>query len=488
MGNILIKNADHIYPFDAKKTYLHNTDIYIENNRIAAIGKNLLLNQSDKVIDGAGKLALPGLINTHHHFYQNVTRNVPITQKGGLLRWLLFSYGAWADIDEEAVYAAARLSAAELLLTGCTTTMDFMYFFPYGRKNLMDQEFRALKELGMRFHGYRGCMPVMEGNLPEAIKQVLGMDHTALLEDREEILQACAETFKKHHDAGEFAMSRVGVGPTTTVFEMKPLMQDLKILANKYGGLCHTHLHPRPDEYEKCHRLYHCTPHEWLEYIGWFDSATSIAHATQHRQSDIRILARTGVAVTHSPSCHMRLGYPMAPIPAMVKAGVTIGIGVDGGASNDSGDMFAELRNTMYVHRIKNMHDNIDFQDWFGPQDVFSMATNGGAKVLKRDDIGSLEVGKGADIILVDMNQIAYGGALADPLGALVYCGYNHLVHTSIINGRVVVENSRLITGDEQHIISDANRVAKRILDHVKKRTGIDYYQAYIPQNDRGFE
>ena len=304
----------------------------------------------------------------------------------------------------------------------------------------MDQEFQALKELGMRFHGYRGCMPVMEGNLPDEIQRVLGLDTTLLVENTDKILQVCEETFYKYHDNKEFAMSRVGVGPTTTVFEMKEFMQDLKELANKYGGLCHTHLHPRPDELEKCQMLYECTPHEWLEEIGWFDSATSIAHATEHTEEDIKILARTGVSVTHSPSCHMRLGYPVAPIPQMVKAGITVGIGVDGGSSNDSGDMLAELRNTMYVHRIRNVHKNVSFQDWFSPEDVFLMATNGGAKLLNREDIGSLEVGKAADIILINMNQVAYASAMSDPLGALVYCGCNHIVDTSIINGKIVVK------------------------------------------------
>ena len=187
------------------------------------------------------------------------------------------------------------------------------------------------------------------------------------------------------------------------------------------------------------------------------------------------MIAENGVSVTHSPSCHMRLGYPVAPIPACVEAGVNVTIGVDGGSSNDSGDMLAELRNTLYVHRIQGVHQNFGPEKWFGPEEVFEMATNNGAKLLQRDDIGSIEVGKMADVILIDMNQIAYGSAMSDPLGALVYCGCNHRVDTSIVNGRIVVEGGVLTSACESDIVQEANRITRKSLKKVKKRTGIDY-------------
>lgn len=470
----LIRGISDLYTFQERKTHLHDVDILIEGNRIAAVGIGLPADGVERVIDGAGKLALPGLINTHHHFYQNVTRNVPVMQKGDLLRWLLLSYGIWADLDEEDVYAAARLSAAELLLTGVTTSMDFMYFFPKGRANLMDTEFRAVGEMGLRFHGFRGCMPVMEGDLPIKVA-MLGIDPKELVENRDTIMTACSNTFSKFHDTTYGAMTRVGVGPTTVPFDMPGLLGDLTELAAKHGGLLHTHLHPRPDEREKCLALHGTTPHRYLEEIGWFSPRVSLAHVTQHDQEEIAVLARNGVSVTHSPSCHMRLGYPVAPVPECMQAGVNVGLGVDGGSSNDSGDMLAELRTAMYVHRIRGAHDNFGQKEWFGPEDVFTMATNNGAKLLGRDDIGRIEVGKMADIILIDMNRVAYASAMADPLGALVYCGFEHRVDTSIVNGRVVVEAGRLTTACEDDIVREANRTTSKLLDAAYKRTGIDY-------------
>jgi len=449
-------------------------DILIEGNRIAAIGVGLPLDGTERVIDGTGKLALPGLINTHHHFYQNITRNVPVMQKGDLLRWLLFSYGIWADLDEEDVYAAARLSAAELLLTGVTTSMDFMYFFPKGRTNLMDAEFKAVGEIGLRFHGFRGCMPVMEGDIPSKIA-LLGIDPKELVESRDTIMTACSDTFSKFHDSTYGSMTRVGLGPTTVPFDMPDLLNDLNELATKQDGLIHLHLHPRPDERKKCLALHGTTPHRYLEEIGWLSPRVSLAHVTQHTLEDITILAKNGVSITHSPSCHMRLGYPVAPIPECIQAGVNVGLGVDGGSSNDSGDMLAELRAAMYVHRIQGTHENYSQEDWLGPEDVFTLATNNGAKLLARDDIGRIEVGRMADVVLVNMNQIAYASAMADPLGALVYCGFDHRVDTSIVNGKVVVDAGRLTTAREDDIVRESNRVTSKLLDAAHKRTGIDY-------------
>ena len=475
MMRTIIKNLSDLYTFDQAMRHLQDVDLVMEDNRITKIGKDVIPSDGDRVISGVGKLGIPGLINTHHHFYQNITRNVPIMQKGGLLRWLLFSYGAWADLDEEDVDAAARLSAAELLLTGVTTSMDFMYFFPKGRSRLMDAEFQAVRDLGLRFHGYRGCMPVMEGDLPRQLRQVLGLDSRELVEDADTILTACEDTFSRFHDNSFGAMTRVGVGPTTVPFAMPQLLRDLREMADRWNGLMHTHLHPRPDEEEKCRAQYGTTPHRLLEDMGWFSPRLSLAHITRHGAEEIEILRRNGVSVTHSPSCHMRLGYPVAPIPQCVEAGVNVAIGVDGGSSNDSGDMLAELRNTLYVHRISGVHQDFGPEKWFGPQEVFRMATNNGAKLLQREDIGSVEEGKLADLVLVNMNQIGYGSAMADPLGALVYCGCSHRVDTTIVNGRVVVEDGRLISGSESDIVAQANRVTGKILKRVKQETGIDY-------------
>lgn len=474
MEKLLIKNIDYIYCMDEEDRIFQNADIYIKANQIEKLGKALCCEEGTRIIDGRGKIAFPGFVNAHHHFYQNITRNVPIMQKGYLLDWLMYSYAAWEFIGEEEIRAAARLSAAELLLTGVTTSMDFMYFFPCGQHRLMDTEFEAVAELGLRFHGFRGCMPVMEGALPKKL-YAMDIDSENLIEKESDILDDCARMFDKYHDNSEYAMTRVGVGPTTIVLENPEFMMALKKMADEKGGLLHTHLHPRPDEMEKCAKLYGCTPNEWLQRIGWLDRNVSVAHISRHTEADLKILAECRTSATQSPSCHMRLGYPVAPAPEAVKAGVNVALGVDGGASNDSGDMLGELRGMLYVHRIQGAHKEYEPKDWFNAKDVFGMATANGAKLLNRNDIGELAPKKAADIVLFPIRTIAYAGGMADPRGALLYCGNQHIADTTIVNGKVVVEEGRLVNADENEIIQDADRAAAHILDKVQEKTGIDY-------------
>ncbi|OGP93636.1 MAG: hypothetical protein A2156_15795 [Deltaproteobacteria bacterium RBG_16_48_10] len=469
--SILIRNAYRIYTFDDSNREFEKGYVYVDGKVISAVGSGDTGHlKADEVVDASGKLVLPGLINVHHHFYQNLTRNVPAVQKCDLLTWLRYLYAVWTGIDEEAIYYGALVAMGELLLTGCTTTTDFLYLFPKGQRNLIDYEFKAAAELGIRFHGFRGCMPTMEGNLAQELAQDQSVDPSQLIESEDQILAACEEAFNRHHDPKAFAMNRVGVGPTAVTYDRTSLMKDLKKLSSDRDGLCQTHLHPRLDEIEICERLHHCTPLEFLEGMGWLDGQTSIAHATRHTARDIEILTRNGARVTHSPSCHMRLGYPVAPVPEMLSRGIVVGIGVDGGASNDSGDMLGELRTAMMVHRINGVHKDLEIKDWLRPQDVFHMATKNGARILNRNDIGSLEVGKGADIILIDISGIPYAGGLHDPLGALVYCGCNHIIDTSIINGQFVVRNGRLARTSQESIASKANEISSRLLSKASRK------------------
>lgn len=475
---ILIKNAYRIYTFDKNDSEYRQGSILINGNKIEEIGniQSNRLNNPDQVIDASGMVVLPGFINTHHHFYQNVTRNVPLVQKCNLLEWLMYLYTIWADIDEEAVYEASRLAISELLLTGCTTTADFSYLYPHGQANLMDFEIRAASELGIRFHAFRGCMPVMEADLAEKLEKKFSMDTRHLIEEKQKALDACDRLFSQFHDPSPYSMLRIGIGPTTVFYNDTGFMKQLKELSNKWKGLCHTHLHPRSDEIELCKSLHQAAPLEYLESIGWLDERTSIAHATNHSSRDIQILSRNRASVTHSPSCHMRLGYPVAPIPQMISANVTVGIGVDGGASNDTGNMLNEIRTTMLVHRIKGVHHNLNPGEWLGPREVFRMATVNGARLLNRDDIGSLAAGKAADLVLFNVLTIPYAGGLSDPLGALVYCGGSGYVDTSIINGEIVVRNGRLVKAAEDEIVSKANEVSFKLMEKAGKRTGINYF------------
>lgn len=476
---ILIKNAARIYTFDQQNTVYERGIVVTENNVITHVGPADPLIEAgqafDEIIDAEGCVVLPGMVNTHHHFYQNVTRNIPIVQKSSLLDWLMYLYTVWNEIDEEAIYEAARVAIGELLLTGCTTSTDFSYIYPREKPYLLDYVIKAAAEMGIRMHAFRGCMPVMESDLAYKLEKYFKVDTEKLIEDKDRALEISEHYFSKYHDQNDLAMLRIGTGPTTILINDPGFMTELKTLANKYNGLCHTHLHPREDEVVACREVNNCTPLEFLENIGWLDSATFLAHATRHTSKDIKILAANKTSVTHSPSCHMRLGYPVAPIPEMIANGVNVGIGVDGGASNDSGNMLGELRTTMMVHRIEGVHGDLKRKDWFGPADVFEMATTKGARLLNRDDIGMLESGKAADIIIYDISTIPYAGSLSDTLGALVYCGVSGIVHTSIINGKIVVKKGKLVTADEKEIASKANQVSEKLLKKAASKTGIDY-------------
>lgn len=463
--SILIKNAYHVYTFDESLREFENGYIYVEGNIISNIGSGTPDHlQADEVIDASGKVVLPGLINVHHHFFQQLTRNVPAVQKCSSLNWINYLYKIWSGIDEEVVYYASLVAIGELLLTGCTTTCDFLFLFPGKHRKLLDYEFQAATELGIRFHGFRGCASILRETIPQEKPECLSALPEQFIESEDEILLSCEGMFNRYHDSREYAMSRVGVGPTRIIYNRPSFMRELKELAAIHRGLCQTHIHPRPDEEERCKELHHCTTLEFLENIGWLDGFTSIVHTTRHTSKDIMVLARNKAAVVHCPSSNMRLGYPVAPILEMISKGVVAGIGVDGGSSNDTSDMLGELRTTMLVHRIKGLYKNFRIEDSLCPRDVFCMAIKNGARILNRNDIGSLEVNKAADIILIDITKIPYAGGLHDPLGALIYCGCNHIVDTSIINGKFVVKNSKLTQASEESIALKANEIATQLV------------------------
>lgn len=484
---ILIKDAYLCCTFDRANRRLPRAYVVVQGGKIEEVGASWQGAFDGEVIDALGKILLPGLINVHHHFYQNLTRNVPAVQKCTLLDWLKYLYAIWAGVDAEVAYFGALVSIAELLLTGCTTTSDFAYLNPAGTGDLLAEEVRAARELGIRFHPVRGCLPAMEGDLPREIRAELGVDVSPLIEPKDKVLEASWRAIRDFHDPSPFSMCRVALGPTTVVYDDPEFMKSLKTLAAENGCLVHVHLHPRADEVAYCRQRYGKRPLEFLESIGWLDEGTWIAHATEHTQEDIGVLARNGAGVTHSPSCHMRLGCKVAPIPQMLRAGINVGIGVDGGASNDSGDMLGELRVAMFVHRIQGVHADAGVDDWLGPEDVFRLATVGGARVLGWETLGTIESGKAADLVLFDLQQIGYAGALADPLGALVYCGYSHRADLTMVNGRILVRDGKLTGMSEKYIVQNANRVAARLLDQAQAATGIDFRRPVSGRGKRSY-
>jgi cytosine/adenosine deaminase-related metal-dependent hydrolase len=458
---ILIKNLDFIATFNDNEQVIKSGNILIDGREIRNIGPVSDLDlHLDEVIDGRGKIALPGFINTHHHFFQQLTRAVPAVHNTNVLEWLQYLYPVWGRMDEEAIYYASLLSCAELLLTGCTTTSDMAYFYPYGRTNLFDVEIKAASEIGIRFHPCRASMPFMEANLSKILEEQ-GIKSKQLTEEPDLILSECERVIKKYHQQEKFSMCRVAIGQTDKTYIQPEFMRQMADLARQSGVMLHTHLHPRLDEIALCKKMYNIEPIDFLEEHGWLEEDVWFAHATSFSPYYIEKVSKSKTGISHSPSSNMRLNYAFAPIPALIHAGVKVSVGVDGGSSNDSGDYLGELREVLLIHRIRGLHRE-PFNNALNtiPYDVLKLGTRGGADVLNRTDIGSLEVGKAADIALFNIDRIDFAGS-HDPLAALLFCGINHTVDTTIVNGKVVVRNSKLVLKDETEISRGANKAAK---------------------------
>jgi cytosine/adenosine deaminase-related metal-dependent hydrolase len=475
--SLLIRHATIIYPCRAKgEPPIVDGWLHAEGPAITGLGAEPCPHPgADEVIDARGKVVIPGLINTHHHFFQSVTRAVPSGQREWSLGWLRAMYPLWQELDAAAGQAAARVAAAELLLTGATTSVDFAYLYPDHRAELLDVEVAAVRELGLRLHVVRGCTPVLEGRIAEQLAGVPGFDRVRLVESAGEILTALDRGVAKYHDAGRFSMCRLAVGPTAVPYGDRDLLDRLVRLSDEAGLGRHTHLTSRPDDVQRCRDLYGCRPTEYLRSIGWLGERAWLAHCTMHTAEDIGVLAETGTGVAHCPSQNMRLGVPVGPIPEMREAGVRVGIGVDGAASNDGGTMFGELRLVLLVHRLAGTHADYPPERWMSPADVLWMATRDGAAILGRDDVGRLEPGCAADIVLVNLRQVGYAGGLHDPLGTMLMAGDSSLVDTTIVNGEVVVRDGILTRAHLEPIVEGANDAAAGMVERARRRTGLDF-------------
>jgi cytosine/adenosine deaminase-related metal-dependent hydrolase len=476
-GSLLIRRAGVIYPcVDWGEQPVLDGWLHAEGPAITGLGPEPCPHVgADLVIDARGKVVIPGLVNVHHHFFQSITRAVPSGQRAFALGWLRAMYPLWQELDPAAIRAASRVAAAELLLTGATTGADFAYLYPGGQSELLDVEIEAVRELGLRLHLIRGCTPVLEGMIEQELRSLPGFDKIKLVETSAGIMAACESAIAKFHDPSRFAMCRVGIGPTAVPYRDRSLLEALVRLSEEAGVGRHTHLSSCPDEVSRCQDLHGCRPTEFLRGLGWLGERCWLAHCTMHTDDDIRVLAETGTGVAHCPSQNMRLGVPAGPIPRMREAGVRVGIGVDGAASNDGGSMLGELRLALMIHRLAGVHADFGPGQWFTPRDVLWMATRDGAAILGRDDIGRLQAGCAADIVIIDLEQIGYGGGLHDPLGTLLMAGDTTIVDTTIVNGQVVVRNGRLTCASERRLIADANRVAAAMVTRAFQRTGLDF-------------
>ncbi|MBI4870006.1 MAG: 8-oxoguanine deaminase [Candidatus Riflebacteria bacterium] len=446
---ILIKNALLVATMDDARTTVPGGDVHLEGNRVVAVGRDLQVH-ADLVLDARDCVVLPGFVNCHHHMYQTLTRAIPAVQDEPLFGWLLYLYHVWKHFTPEAVETGALVGLGELLLTGCTTSADHYYVFPRSQPgDLLDRTIDAARTLGIRFHPTRGSMSLgkSKGGLPP--------DETTQTE--EEILADCERLVSRYHDPAPYSMCRIGLAPCSPFSVTAQLMRDTVTFARKRGLLCHTHLAETLDEERFCLEKFGKRPLAYMEELGWLGRDVWYAHAIHLNDEEIAKMAATGTGVGHCPTSNLRLGSGIAPIRQMMDAGVPVGLGVDGSASNDSSDMLGELRSCMLVHRIKSGVASMPARD------VFWLACRGGARVLGRDDVGSLEPGKAADVVLWDLSALGFAGAHHDPLAALLYAGDSHLARTVLVDGKVVVKDGHLVHADEKLLAEKANRIAREL-------------------------
>lgn len=417
------------------------------------------------VIDASHHAVVPGLINTHHHLYQTFQRNVPAVQDVELFDWLKTLYEIWREVTPEIVHVSALVGLGELLLSGCTTSTDHFYVFPRragGR--LVDEEIRAADDLGIRFHPTRGSMSrgVSQGGLPP----------DDVVQTPEEILKDSERVIQRYHDPARYSMCRVGLAPCSPFSVTTELLRDAVSLARQYGVQCHTHLAETLDEERYCLEMHKMRPLAYMESVGWTGPDIWFAHAVHLNDGEIRRMAETKTGVAHCPTSNLRLASGIAPVRKMLDAGVPVGLGVDGSASNDSSQMIAEARMAMLVHRVAAPSAGRPSGVSSMPAEAaLRMATRGGAAVLGRDDLGSLAPGKAADIALFDLRRIEFAGAMHDPLAALVFCAPVR-ADMVIVNGKVVVKGGRLTALDEGPLVDRANRLAGTMIRRASRRTG----------------
>lgn len=441
---LLIRNARVLVTMNEGREEIADGALYIRGKVIEQVGKTEDLPQeADEVIDASHHVVIPGLINTHHHMYQSLTRAIPSAQNGELFNWLTNLYPIWAGLTPEMIRVSTLTAMAELILSGCTTSSDHLYIYP--NQTRLDDSLEAAAQIGMRFHGARGAMSVgqSKGGLPP----------DRVVEEEPAILKDTQRLIETYHDSQRHAMQRIVVAPCSPFSVSRDLMREAADLARHYGVSLHTHLAENVNDIAYSREKFNMTPAEYAEDCGWVGHDVWHAHCVQLDEHGIDLFARTGTGVAHCPCSNMRLASGIAPIRKMLDAGVPVGLGVDGSASNDSAHMLGEVRQAMLLQRVG-----------FGPdamtaRQALEVATLGGAKVLNRDDIGALKPGMSADVVMFDTRQIAFAGALHDPVAALVFCTPAN-VNTSIINGRVIVREGQLTTIDLGAVLERHNHLS----------------------------
>ena len=444
MTDILIRNADVVVTMNPQRAELARGDVHIRDGAILALGQGLAAPGAE-VIDATGCVVTPGLVNTHHHLYQTLTRAVPGGQDALLFGWLKTLYPIWAQFGPEEMFTSAQVGLAELALSGCTMTSDHLYLYPNGAR--LDDTIAAAEELGLRFHPTRGAMSIGEsaGGLPP----------DSLVERESAILEDMIRVVDRFHDPRPGAMVRVGLAPCSPFSVGRELMRDAAILARDKGVMLHTHLAENDEDVAYSLARFGCRPGQYAEDLGWTGADVWHAHCVKLEGSEIELFSRSGTGVSHCPCSNCRLGSGIAPVREMRDAGVKLGLGVDGSASNDAGNLVAEARMAMLLQRVARGADAMSARE------ALEIATLGGAQVLGRGDLGSLEPGKRADLAVWDLRGVEAAGSW-DPVAALVLCGPSR-VKDLVVEGRQVVRDGQMVTLDLPRVLERQRNLAARL-------------------------
>ena len=460
MGTLLIKNADVLVTMDDQRREIPGGGLYIRDGFIQMVGTTSMLpKEADEILDLSGYIVLPGLINTHHHFYQTLTRVIPAAQNANLFNWLKTLYPIWARMTPQDIYLSTKTALVELAFSGCTTASDHLYIFPNGAR--LDDEIQAAKEIGLRLHASRGSMSLGEskGGLPP----------DEVVEDEDFILKDSQRLIEQYHDPKPGSMLQIVLAPCSPFSVTNNLMRSSASLAREYGIHLHTHLAETKDEESFCLDKFGSRPVGLMERLNWLGEDVWFAHSVHLNQDEINLYRESGSGVAHCPNSNMRLASGIAPIMEMLKTGVNVGLGVDGSASNDGSNLLEETRQALMAARVragllgasKSGGESIAIMT---ARQALEISTRGGAAVLNRPDLGSLEMGKCADFCAIKLNKLEYAGGLHDPVAALVFCAPVKVDYT-VVAGKFIVKEGELVTLDVHQQVENHNQAARRLVN-----------------------
>lgn len=464
MARILIQNIHTLVTMAEGEKPQSGVDLLLEGGKVADIGRNLRPEQGDdlQVLDGRWRVVYPGFINTHHHLYQTLTRNIPRVQNAKLFDWLVSLYEVWRELTPEAVEISTKVGLGELLLSGCTTTTDHLYLFPEIMKaDFIDVEIAAARQMGMRFHPTRGSM--------SRGRSCGGLPPDDLVQKPDEILRDSERLIDAYHDPEPFSMCRIVLAPCSPFSVTTELLEETAKLARAKKVFLHTHLCETKDEEDYCLETCGMRPLDYMEKAGWVGPDVWYAHGIYLSDEEIRRLAATGTGVAHCPGSNLRLGSGISRVPRLLEEGVRVGLAVDGSASNDASSMVREMQLALLVHRVGTGVEAMPARR------VLEMATVGGARILGQPEIGVLRIGAAADVAVFRLDRIDFAGAMHDPASAILFCGSGVRADCTIVAGRILVRDGRLVGIDEEGLFHEAGRISGKMVGAAERKLGVSY-------------